>query len=389
MFEKNVEYIPDKQSRNYGIDALRIVSMLMIVTLHVLGYVGILESSESTKYWIAWLFEIASFGAVNIYALISGYVGVYSKFRFSNLAVLWCRVAFYSISITLICKCIFFNEIGIKTILLSFFPVFSNQYWYFTAYALLFLFMPILNEGINRLSKRRLSILLLSIVTVTSIFRPIGHLLYGDVFGLGGGYSTWWLMILYLIGGYIRKYGLFQQIKKHRVVVFSIMYFVFVLATWLSKLSIQFMSIRIWGEIKYDDFLISYLSITILCSAISLLLAFEHVTLHLALARVISFLSPLAFSVYLIHEQNIVKDKLIADRFSWIAELPTYKMIPLIIGVIIGIYMLCSFIDLIRHYLFKILRIKEKLNTLEISMKQKINSRSKSLFNFNNTSNKR
>ena len=65
------------------------------------------------------------------------------------------------------------------------------------------------------------------------------------------------------------------------------------------------------------------------------------------------------------------------DRFSWYAELPAYQMILFIIGTVIGIYLLCSLIDIIRHYLFKILKVKERLNALELSIKQKINSKQK------------
>ena len=216
MVDNKAGVIINRQSRNYGIDALRIISMLMIVTLHVLKQGGILDASESTNYWIAWFFEIAAFGAVDLYALISGYVGVYSKYKFSNLAVLWCRVAFYSVSITVICKFIIPDQVDKKMMLYSLFPIFTDRYWYFTAYALLFLFIPILNEGLNRLSKQRLTAILLAVVAATSVFQPIAKLLFdkGDVFVLKGGYTTWWLMIVYLIGGYIRKYGLFQKKKN-------------------------------------------------------------------------------------------------------------------------------------------------------------------------------
>lgn len=73
--------------RNYGIDALKIVSMFMIVILHTLGHGGILSSVSifSGKYYAAWLMEIAAYCAVNCYALISGYVGINSKYRYSKI----------------------------------------------------------------------------------------------------------------------------------------------------------------------------------------------------------------------------------------------------------------------------------------------------------------
>ena len=66
------------EERNYGIDLLRIVSMMMVVLLHVLGQGGILDGSDplTVKSETAWLLEIGAYSAVNIYAMISGYVGM-------------------------------------------------------------------------------------------------------------------------------------------------------------------------------------------------------------------------------------------------------------------------------------------------------------------------
>lgn len=62
--------------RNYGIDALRILSMMMVVTLHILTNGEALNSTKvfSGQYEMAWLLQIACFGAVNCYVIISGKV---------------------------------------------------------------------------------------------------------------------------------------------------------------------------------------------------------------------------------------------------------------------------------------------------------------------------
>lgn len=372
MIKDKKEFELMNHSHNYGIDALRIISMLMIVTLHILGHGGVLNSSKSLNYWLLWLFEVSAYCAVNCYALISGYVGVCSKYKLSNLAVLWLRVAFYSISLTIICKVLFSSQIGTKSFFVSFFPIFSNQYWYFTSYAILFVFIPILNKGLNQLSKNKLKMLIISLVAITSLIHPITNEIFGDVFRLQQGYSPWWLMILYLIGGYIRKYGLFHRIKSHRAIVFILIYLAFVLITWISKIFIQFVSKLIWGTNVFDDILINYQSITVLGAAISLLLAFAHISFRKYSLSIIMFFSPLAFSVYLIHEHSIIKKFLLVDKFSWVANLPAYQMIPVILGIIIGVYLLCSLIDLIRYYLFKWLRIKERLELVELKLKNLI-----------------
>ena len=86
--------------RNIGIDLLKIVSMLMIVTLHMLGHGGVLDNMPpmSRCYQVAWLIEIACYGAVNCYALASGFLTARCNIR--KLMELWLQVMFYSLLIT-------------------------------------------------------------------------------------------------------------------------------------------------------------------------------------------------------------------------------------------------------------------------------------------------
>ena len=95
---------------------------------------------------------------MNCYGLISGYVGVRSRFKLSNLVELWMRVLFYTIIkylnqnykkytiiITIFVAIKSPDSINWKQWLGAFFPVLSKQYWYFTAYTGAFMFFPILN----------------------------------------------------------------------------------------------------------------------------------------------------------------------------------------------------------------------------------------------------
>ena len=70
--------------RNYGLDALRMLAMFMIVILHILNQGGILNASGrfTSQYEEGWLLQIASICAVDVYALSSGYVWVNAKYRY-------------------------------------------------------------------------------------------------------------------------------------------------------------------------------------------------------------------------------------------------------------------------------------------------------------------
>ena len=66
----------EKAQRNYGIDLLRIISMFFVLILHCYGQGGIIyHATQGTiQYKFSWMIEIIAYCAVNIFALISGYV---------------------------------------------------------------------------------------------------------------------------------------------------------------------------------------------------------------------------------------------------------------------------------------------------------------------------
>lgn len=126
------------KTRNYGIDFLRMISMIMIVMLHTLGHGGILRSVSflSVHYQIAWLLEVIAFGAVNTYAMISGFVSVDSHFKISNILILWLQVLFYGILINTVFFFLLPESRNTSGWIQALFPVTRKEYWYFTAYAL-------------------------------------------------------------------------------------------------------------------------------------------------------------------------------------------------------------------------------------------------------------
>lgn len=347
--------------RNFGIDFLRMLAMFMVAILHILGQGGVLQSSDafSSQYEVAWLLEIAAYCAVNCYALISGYVGVSSKYRYSSIIILWMRVVFYTIIITAIYQVVMPDIVSWKTWVKAFCPVLFQQYWYFTSYCALFFFVPILNLAVNKLSKKQLRALVLGLVAVFSILPTV---FCTDAFGTAGGYTAWWLMILYLIGGYIRKYGVKEDFNKIR---WLWGYVIMVVLTWLSKLVLELSTMKLLGEIRGGNLLISYTSPTIILAAIALLLFFEKMKFSDRAQAFIRFFSPLAFSVYLIHVQPLVWITLIGDRFSHYASCSAPVLAIVVLLTALVIYFVCSIIDILREKLFEIFKVRARLESIE------------------------
>lgn len=357
----NSRYNQGDRPYNYGIDLLRMLAMFMVVLLHILAQGGVLSKTVpfSAEYEAAWLIEIGAFCAVNSFALISGYIGIDSKFKFSNIIVLWLRVVFYTLAITAVFSIVKPSVVTGKTWIKALFPVMFSQYWYFTSYFAMFFFMPLLNQVLNNMEKKQLKTVLISICIVFSGLQTLFH---RDVFSTAQGYTAWWLMILYLIGGYIKKYGLLEKWKMKTLLLG---YVLMVTGTWISKYIIEIGTLKIVHKAKGGNYLIRYTSPTILLSGIFLLLIFKNMKIGDTAKKLIKVLSPLAFSVYLIHVHPLVWDNFMFERFVKYADLPWYLEVIAVLGTGLAIYIAGSAIDMVREKMFKVLKIKKHLVQIE------------------------
>ena len=345
-----------KNERTYGIDLLRMVSMFMVLVLHILGHGGVLSALQigTPEYSVVWFLEILAYCAVNCYALISGYVGINAKYKYSNIVLLWLQTIFNTLLITLIFS-FFAKDLVTQNIFWSTaFPVSTATYWYLTAYTCMFFFIPLFNHVVNSLSKKQLTAIVFSIILIFSVistflksdFAPVK---VKDIFITSNGYSPLWLSLLYILGGYISKYR--GEFKIKPILCFAL-YLLLCLLTLLEKLAVK------------NSVLVNYTSPTVLFCAIFLLIGFSQLKCKRT-KRIIGFFAPLSFSVYIIHHHPIILNNYIVKKFSTCASYTIPLAVITIIGSAICIYLVCSAIDIIRHYLFKALRIKQRLISLE------------------------
>ncbi len=348
-------------SRDYGIDLLRILAMFMVVIHHVVEYGGILhaESISNINYWSAYFIDIAVYCAVDTYALISGFVGYKVNRKYASLAELWLRVTFYSVSFTIVNKLMFDPLIGKKKILLSFFPVTRKNLWYFTMYFGVILLSPVLNAAINAMSRKTAR---RAVIGSIFLFSVLPFLWSNDVFESKDGYSVIWLMVLYLAGAYIGKYHALEIIKKPTAIIG---YFICVLLTWCSKFILQ-NRFPVMGGYKINyDWLVSYTSVTVVAASVFLLLLFRELRLPAAVKKIVAIAAPLSFGVYVIHGTAPFSTHIIQGKFARFASCPPVVMTLVIIGSAALIYIVCSMIDFIRKLLFDTLKIKERLKKAE------------------------
>ena len=208
----------DRQTINYGIEALRIVSMLMVVMFHLIVHCNLAGNINplSITYEMDRFFNAACHVAVNCFSLITGYVWINSKWNVGKIVKYWMIAFVYSVGLNGIIFVFDRFLFTPKELLLCVFPVFSKYQWYLTAYVFLFFCIPILKIVMDSLSKKQIEMFLMVILLLTTIV-PI--VLCIDTFSINYGYSVWWMGILFIVGNYVAKYNPFKQIKKIMVVV--------------------------------------------------------------------------------------------------------------------------------------------------------------------------
>ncbi|MBQ7374132.1 MAG: acyltransferase [Clostridia bacterium] len=341
------------ENRNYGLDFLRLLSMFMVVTLHVLGHGGALNTSARLTFTgeFLWLLEIACFCAVNVFAIISGYVGIKAKHKYKSLILLCLQIIFYSLifsGINIIINLVNKTQINVKDVLNFLFPSVKN-YWYFSAYFCLFFFMPLLNTIIEHAPRKTLK----TAGVLAFLIFCIWNLFSNYVSGLRDGYSIIWLVVLYLTGGYFAKY---QPLKNWSAKKCLFAYLICIIVTALSKFGLEFLPKDFFTIVKSSKILVSYLSPTIVLSAVFLVNLGAKLQLKDSFKHVIGYLSPMAFGVYVIHCHPFISSQ-IKNSFSWIGTtiFPLSLFYSLLFAFLI--FSVCIIIDKLRIILFKLCKI--------------------------------
>lgn len=281
---ENVKKVSDRVTkRDYGIDFLRMIAMAMVVTLHVLSKSKLLSDAdpESLKYYVVWFIEIACYCAVDCFVIISGYVGLRSRFRLSRILLLWLQVAFYSVVFELSFQ-IIDGEINAKALVQSFMPIMMKKYWFFTQYFVLSLIIPFLNKLMKGLNIRQsvfLNSVLFIFLSVVTLLRasPIPVIGAGknvDPYVVSRGYSFIWLIYMYLVGAMIKmlaEKGYLDKIKKFWLIPCFIV-------SCCVTLVIVYICNHLENTVDFY-FAISYTAPLILFNAVLLFLLFETFTL--------------------------------------------------------------------------------------------------------------
>ena len=217
-------------TRHSGLECLRIISIILIVSMHILGNT-FHTSNWLNKEFILFINTLGNTG-VTLFILISGYFGIRfntHKF-FKMLVVVW----FYSI-VSYLIETIWLHTphtwTGLASSLL---PILSKKYWFMTCYVVLYCFSPYLNRLVHNLSQKSYKQLLL-LWGFFFVFAPT--ILFFEIQNdTGKGIIN--VTLAYLIGQYLKTYGLPENMKRHsREILSGSLACIFILNSLLTAMS--------------------------------------------------------------------------------------------------------------------------------------------------------
>lgn len=339
------------------IEALRVVSMLLIVVSHYI-YHGLKETGLYATFDVSTIdgmfdyitmepLYILSCVAVNCYVMITGYFMIDKfEYRWKGMARTWIQTFFYSIFLWLFAR-LGWNDSLVSPVKLLF-PVYSNEYWFITSYIGLMLVSPLLSITVKSVSKKTYQLILLVLFIVNFQF------LYG---GVWGGFETIsWFSYLFLVAGYVKLYGIPHKLEEHRLLFFwCIWILLFVLATAVNvshEGAFSLISTAYNGPVFFLSF--------------AFFILFEKAKSG-KLLDLLSRLAPYTLGIYLIHEHPCIR------KVLWEIIVPESFCAPMVIYLLIScilLFFICALIDYLRSLLFRLLRINEAIDYLSNKLPQ-------------------
>ena len=311
--------------------------MYMVVLLHNLGSGGLLDWTLCSTRSLAYLtIENYAIVAVNIFALISGYVASGKLIKPTRLFDLWFTAFFWSSTMALVGLAKGATP-GVWTVR-AFFPLLGNVYWYLSAYIVLQLFVPILDAGTRRLGAGNTLLLSAVLIVLCSL---VG---FTNELGIGSGYSAFWLILLWLMGRAIRM--------NHETIRNLISTPRLLIAVAALPLCVSWLQSHDVATGSDPSRWLSYTGPTVVIQS---LCAFELMTRinlkNLRLQKALPLLSASAFGIYLADTSGWFYSIWLNGRFSWVLNIPLRYGIPYILCVSFLLFGTFLLLELLRRSL--------------------------------------
>lgn len=285
-------------TRKSNVELLRIILMLMVIGVHYnlvgMGSAFYYTQSTGINISLSYLLESICIVCVDTFIIITGYFLINKKEININkvpkfiIMILFFNLIQYILNIII-------NKVEIdKT---SFFTQLFAGKWFIIIYLALYLLSPYINKLLNKLTTKeykKLIILLVSIFIIYQTFLSYIRILIPVVgwsgiidSGIDKGYTIINFIILYAIGGYIRKTNYKPSLKKSIII-------------YLVSTLLIFLSWYILGHSKYSEYASNsfyYNNIFVVISSIYIFMIFNRISIK---SKIINYISKYNIAIFIL-----------------------------------------------------------------------------------------
>lgn len=341
---------PSRFGRDSNFELLRILAILFIISFHCAWEGGFEYPAFCFNKFLVESFHMLGEIGVNLFILISGYHMIRGRFKIKKLIALLLQVQFYNWICVFLCVHFGTLTLDRRTVFINFFPVTEYKYWFATVYILLYLFSPYINKLLLCLSRKEFQKMLLLCLAVFCIFPTVYGALKNDTETLFYYNRFIWLLIVYMIGAYIRLYPPVKYVSS---------------AKWLgiSALIFFFMECAIYVMERFQPFFNkvgivggNYFwrpnTIPVAAVSLSLFLCFRFIKVKPI--KAVNLLASTTFGIYLLHDGQL-------NFYMWQVLLKSteYTFSPRLILFIpmcaLLIFITGACVDFLRQFLFRLI----------------------------------
>ena len=330
--------------RNSNLELFRILTMISIVAHHYIVNSGLMiadgvVASDPTSIHSIILLLVGAWGkiGINSFVLITGYFMCKSKITLKKFLKIVCEWLFYRYAI----GCAFwisgYSTFSFKNLAKLLIPIQNISDGFTSAFVMFFLFIPFLNILVKNMNERQhiKLLLLLGFVYVFLATVPFLHVTFNYVS---------WFMVLYLISSYIRLYprATFDNTKIWGTLL---VFFTFICA--LSVIACDFLF-----KGSFYRFVADSNQLLAVIEAVCAFMFFKN--LKIKNSKIINIIASATFGVLCIHAaSDDMRSWLWGSTLNVVGVHSTGKGYIHMILSILGVYSICTIIDIVRIYILE------------------------------------
>ena len=347
------------KKRQANFEILRVIAIVMVLILHYLSQTGSLLEigyAPTARQITGQFIESFCVVAVNVWILISGYFLSKSAFKLTRILQLLAEVYFYTLLVTIVMQMVDTVNVAetdrIYKTTQYLFPISSEHYSFATAYILLYVIAPVLNKGVQYMTRKQIKYTIIGLLIWFCIIKSIIPVNFPtDMYG----YNLDWYICLYLIAAYIRKYNV-------RILTgfgtSALLFIISSLGNFVVSVVFHHINLSTGRFNYYATVPAHYNFILCLTGALGLFSMFRYLKAgESSFTKVMRVLAPFSFGVYLLHEHIEVRDRWV----TWLSGLSVIGAIPESVGgmlfhmlkCVVVLFACCVFVDFIRFQIFE------------------------------------